>query len=241
MIQFFLTRFSISRALFCFLSLLVCSRSLLGDDSSKTFLRAYQSCQEGELLERNGHTQDALKKYWIAENLLEEIVKTDPSWQQAALEYRLKETRNGIRRLQPSVTFSGTPVTSSSDRRLADPCLQIINTSLQESDAGSKKLFVSIKSKTNTSFDIAQEKTQVFFYEQVGNKFVRSKAQITSKWISFESNKPQLLELTYWPELKNPVVGYVVAIYFKGDLQDSRSEPSFLKEHFPPNYFIGCD
>jgi hypothetical protein len=236
--------FSTTTLLFCLLSLLACSRGLLADDPSKEFLGAYQACQEGERLERDGHPQDALKKYWIAENLLEEIVRADPSWQQPVLEYRLKETRNGIKRLQPGATFSDAVNIPASVQQIRTPQLQILNTSLKESGEGSKKLLISIISKTNRPFDISQERIVVFFYDQVGKEIFTSKAQITSKWQSWLNGKPQLLEVTYFPESVNPNVqfaGYVIAVYFKGELQDCQSEPSILKQHFPPNYFIGYD
>jgi len=35
--------------------------------------------------------------------------------------------------------------------------------------------------------------------------------------------------------------GYIVAIYYKGDLQDYRSEPSSLTKLFPLKYFIGTE
>jgi hypothetical protein len=35
--------------------------------------------------------------------------------------------------------------------------------------------------------------------------------------------------------------GYVVAVYYKGDLQDYRAEPSRLTKLFPLKYFIGLE
>ena len=102
-----------TRILFCFLFLLVGSRGLLAADSSEQFLNAYQAYQEGEKLERDGSTQDALRKYKFAESLLEEIEKNDPSWQKAVVEYRLKKTRDGLGRLQSGGTSDGATLSPS--------------------------------------------------------------------------------------------------------------------------------
>ena len=78
--QFFSpSRFATTKMLFCLLCLLASAGGLQAVDSSEQFLSAYQACQEGEKLEREGNTQDALKKYWYSESLLEEIVKNDRS------------------------------------------------------------------------------------------------------------------------------------------------------------------
>ena len=93
-------RMIMNRFFLCLLLLLGCVRGLLAEDSSEQFLNAYQSYQQGEKLERDGSSPEALKKYKFAQSLLLEIEKNDPSWQKAVVEYRLKKTREGIERLQ---------------------------------------------------------------------------------------------------------------------------------------------
>ena len=108
--------FTMTRVLQFFFLLLVATLPLIAADPSDQFLSAYQSCQEGETLERSGNTSDALNKYRFAESLLLAISKSDPSWQKPVIEYRLKKTRESIDRLQGTATDAGNP-----DATLATP------------------------------------------------------------------------------------------------------------------------
>ena len=59
-----------------------------------------------------------------------------------------------------------------------------------------------------------------------------------------KKGEPELLQVSYLPDQTDQALkfaGYVVAIYYKGDLQDYRSEPSSLQKQFPLKYFIGLD
>jgi hypothetical protein len=122
--------------------------------------------------------------------------------------------------------------------------LQIVNATLNNADDGSKKLQVAIKANPSEQVDSSQEKVQVYFYDQDGEEIVPSKAQVTSKWLNWKSGEPQLVEVTYLPETVDPGIkfaGYVIAIYYKGDLQDCRAQPGRLQKLFEPKYYIGSD
>ena len=122
--------------------------------------------------------------------------------------------------------------------------LQIVNARLSDSEDGSKKLQVAIKGSSREQIDSSLEKVQVYFYDQDGDEIVPSKAQVTSKWLNWESGAPQLVEVKYLPESVDPGVkfaGYVIAVYYKGDLQDCRSQPARLQKLFEPKYYIGTD
>jgi len=135
-----------------------------------------------------------------------------------------------------------------------DPSMQggttlgIVSAKLEGSDEGSKKLLITIKSRPKEPIDVPQVKVQVYFYDEEGGDISPSKAQVTSSWMSspvdWKDGEPELLEVRYLPETSDPEVrfaGYVVAIYYKGDLQDYRAEPSRLIKAFPLKYFIGLD
>jgi len=125
-----------------------------------------------------------------------------------------------------------------------EAALQIVNDTLQDAEDGSKKLQVAIKANPKEQIDSTQEKIQVYFYDQDGEEIVPSKAQVTSKWLNWKSGEPQLVEVSYLPESVDPGIkfaGYVIAIYYKGDLQDCRSKPSRLQKQFEPKYYIGTD
>ena len=122
--------------------------------------------------------------------------------------------------------------------------LKIVGARLTDWENGSKKLQVSIKESSHERIDSSQEKVQVYFYDQDGDKIVPSKAQVTSKWLNWLSGEPQSVEVSYLPESVNRGVrfaGYVVTVYYKGDLQDCLSKPARLRKLFEPKYYIGTD
>lgn len=126
--------------------------------------------------------------------------------------------------------------------------MQILNCRMEGSNDGSKTLQLAIKARTKARIDVPQVKVQVFFYDEQGGEIFPSKAQVTSRWIStpvdWTEGQPELLEVRYLSDESDPGIrfaGYVVAIYYKGDLQDCRSEPARLRKLFEPKYFIGLD
>jgi hypothetical protein len=130
-----------------------------------------------------------------------------------------------------------------------DHALQILYAKLESTEEGSKILRIAIKSVSPERLDVPQVKVQVFFYDTDENgESIPSKAQVTSKWLSapvdWHGGKPEILEVSYLPDSADPGIrfaGYVVAIYYKGDRQDCRSEPPLLMKKFEPKYFIGLD
>ena len=140
-----------------------------------------------------------------------------------------------------------TPGTSDSMMPGA-PVLQILNARLEGNEEGSKKLQVTIKSSPKETIDVPQVKVQVYFYDEDNGEIVPSKAQVTSSWTSppvdWRNGEPELLEVRYLPESADPgmkFTGYLIAVYYKGDLQDCRSDPPRLKKLFEPKYYIGSD
>jgi|APCry1669189241_1035207.scaffolds.fasta_scaffold03177_4 hypothetical protein len=128
------------------------------------------------------------------------------------------------------------------------PVLQILNTRLEGTDEGSKKLRVTIKSSPKEAIDVPQVKVQVYFYDEDNGEIIPSKSQVTSSWTSppvdWKNGEPELLEVRYIPESADPSIrfaGYLIAVYYKGDLQDCRADPPRLKKLFEPKYFIGSD
>lgn len=126
--------------------------------------------------------------------------------------------------------------------------LGIVSAKLEGGQEGSKKLVVTIKARPNTPIDVPQVKVQVYFYDEDDGKIVHSTAQVTSRWISppvdWNGGEPELVEVSYLSDSVDPSVrfaGYVVAVYYKGDLQDYRAEPVRLTKLFPLKYFIGLD
>ena len=97
------------RVLLIFFLLLTAVFPLCAADSREQFMTAYDSCQQGEALERSGNIPDALNKYRFSESLLVAISKNDPSWNKLVIEYRLKKVREALARLQGNGTDATTP------------------------------------------------------------------------------------------------------------------------------------
>jgi hypothetical protein len=137
-----------------------------------------------------------------------------------------------------------------SESRVNDnPSLQILYAKLEATEDGSKVLRVAIKSGMREKIDVPMVKVQVYFYDQdESGEVIPSKAQVTSKWLSapvdWQEGKPEILEVRYISDSADPglrFAGYVVAVYYRGDRQDCRSEPPALRKKFDPKYFIGLD
>lgn len=133
--------------------------------------------------------------------------------------------------------------------------LQFLDAKLEpEKGSSNKVLRVAIKSHSGDKIDASEVKVQVYFYDEDKNgEIVPSQAKVTSRWLSKDGSVVQgfrpedwaegrvpLLEIRYLSELVDPglrFAGYVVAVYYKGELNDCRAEPAQLMEKFqPPSY-----
>jgi hypothetical protein len=155
-----------------------------------------------------------------------------------------------------SETVSQSPVLVPSDLPARQPppdsampggaLLQIVSDHLESSGGGQKKLQIAIKAAPRETIQVSEVKVQVYFYDEENGEIAPSKAQVTSSWLSLPVNwkkgTPELLEVSYLPDSADGstrFAGYLVAIYYKGDLQDCRANPPRLKKMFEPKYFIG--
>jgi hypothetical protein len=126
------------------------------------------------------------------------------------------------------------------------PALGILTCRVESSGSGTKHLQIAIKARPGGAIDVSQVKVQVYFYDYQNGEIVPSRAQVTSRWLSapVDWSKPELLEVNYLSDTTDQdtrFAGYLVAIYYKGDLQDCRADPPKLKKLFEPKYFIGPD
>lgn len=136
------------------------------------------------------------------------------------------------------------------DSGVSAPPLQILYAKLEPTEDGSSKILrIAIKSNSREKIVVPQVKVQVYFYDEDENgEVVPSKAQVTSRWLSapvdWAGGAPEILEVRYLSDSADPglrFAGYVVAVYYKGDRDDCRSEPASLMKKFAPKYFIGLD
>jgi len=118
--------------------------------------------------------------------------------------------------------------------------LGIIETRLSDAPKGAKNLRISIKARPNQSIDPRQMAVHVFFYERDQTGQIQlTNSQVLTEWISppvdWSNNEPELLNAVYTPPAKSDFTyaGYVVGIYYKNDLQDTRADPGALAVDHP--------
>lgn len=124
--------------------------------------------------------------------------------------------------------------------------LGIVDSRLRDGAPGAKMLRIAIKSQPGTGIDTRQMKLHVFFYEKdEAGETLLTESKVVSQWISppvdWKDNEPELLDVTYTlPEgsasngsAARHFVGYIVGIYYNGELQDTRSDPGSLVKKFP--------
>lgn len=121
----------------------------------------------------------------------------------------------------------------------------IVQSRITDGDDGAKVLSVATKAAPHEEIDASDFKVAVYFYEQRDDgSIVETDGNVMSEWLSppidWADGEPELLELRYpTPESRGEndrglqYYGYVIGIYFQGDLQDSRGEPVALLEQFP--------
>lgn len=111
---------------------------------------------------------------------------------------------------------------------------------------GEQILKIAIKAQAHEVISVPEVKVQVYFYDQIEGEVVASKSPVTSRWLNapvdWRDGDPQLLEVTYQPDNNNPdahYLGYIVAVYYKGDLQAYRADPPAITNQFPIKVYIG--
>jgi hypothetical protein len=110
-----------------------------------------------------------------------------------------------------------------------------------------KTLRIAIKSRPDSSIAAAEVKVMVYFFEKgpEGEVFLTN-SPVTSEWISppidWTDNEPEIIDVIYRLPAEtldsNIFHGYIVAIYFRDELQDTRAVPGELDQQFPPALFL---
>ncbi|MEO6053766.1 MAG: hypothetical protein ABIP97_07135 [Chthoniobacterales bacterium] len=126
--------------------------------------------------------------------------------------------------------------------------LGIVDCKMEDGKQGQKNLRIAIKSRPDSIIDANNDVVvHVFFYEKADGETTLTASRVTSKWLTETANWAedgmQILSVQYPGPISGDSVGgdphreyygYMVAIYYKGLLQDFRTEPVRLRELFPP-------
>lgn len=118
--------------------------------------------------------------------------------------------------------------------------LGIIDTLQSNGPNNTKNLRISIKSRPKQAIDPRLMAVHVFFYERdEAGQIQLTNSQVLTEWISppidWSNNEPELLNAVYTPAANSGLTyaGYVVGIYYKNDLQDTRADPGSLAADHP--------
>lgn len=120
----------------------------------------------------------------------------------------------------------------------------IVDSRIVDTEPGFKHLRVATKASAAEEIDPGELQVAVFFYEQNDQgEILRSDSSVQSEWLSpptdWSKDEPELVDIRYstpsddrgdLPPLE--YYGYVMGIYYRGELQDSRAEPVALLDEF---------
>jgi hypothetical protein len=122
----------------------------------------------------------------------------------------------------------------------------------EEQDASAAKKFaltVPVRARTNETVAVKEMKVFVLFYDKAnGRDITRTIANVSNRWtsqpIDWKDGEAETLDVTYeLPAAQaraehREYYGYIVRLYYRGELQDTKAEPASLNQKFPPPYTL---
>ncbi len=126
--------------------------------------------------------------------------------------------------------------------------LGVVDLKLAESDKGGtpvKDLRLAVKSRPGEKIDGRDVRINVTFYEKLEGEIVPTSSRVQSMWfttpVDWKDDGIEILEVKYEVPLigqdggEAPTYyGYMVNIYYQGQLQETRADPVDLQDLFPP-------
>ena len=114
-----------------------------------------------------------------------------------------------------------------------------------EGGAETKDLRLAVKARPGETVDGRDVRINVTFYEMLNGEIVPTMSRVQSMWfttpVDWKDEGIEILEVKYEVPRLGPdggpapeYYGYVVNIYHRGQLQETRAEPVDLQELFPP-------
>ncbi len=109
-----------------------------------------------------------------------------------------------------------------------------------ENDKGGRTISIPITARPGLEMDVKDIKIMVNFYVQKpSGQVLLSSARISLQWktlpVDWKAGEPEALDVTLppIPPEEGTYHGYLVGVYLKDVLADSRSEPESLAKKFP--------
>lgn len=122
--------------------------------------------------------------------------------------------------------------------------LGIVDSRQIEGEPDSLTLRVAIKGRPNSPVANDDVKVLVSFFERnEDGEIFTTESPVRSQWISppvdWSDNEPEIIDFVVaQPANSVPLHGYIVAIYHRDELQDTRAVPGGLDQQFPPDLFL---
>lgn len=121
-----------------------------------------------------------------------------------------------------------------------------------EDDATAAKKFtltVPVRASMAEAVAVREMKVFVLFYERVNGKEVtRTVANVSNRWssppVDWKDGDTESLEVSYELPVqqarteRREYYGYIVRLYYRGELQDTKAEPVSLNQKFPPPFTL---
>ena len=122
----------------------------------------------------------------------------------------------------------------------------------EEADPAAAKKFtltVPVHARTAEAVAVRELKVFVLFYERMnGKEIAKTIANVSNHWTSapvdWKDGEVETLDVSYeLPSLQartehREYYGYVVRLYYRGELQDSKAEPASLNQKFPAPFTL---
>ena len=108
-----------------------------------------------------------------------------------------------------------------------------------------KDLRLAVKARRGETIDASDVRINVTFYETFNGEIVPTQSRVQSMWfttpVDWKGEGVEILEVKYEVPRLGPdggpppqFYGYMVNIYHRGELQETRAEPPDLQDLFPP-------
>lgn len=191
------------------------------------------------LQERLGHNE-------LAEDIWKQLLDLGPD---AGRYLDVAEIRLRLLRQQ------GAAATAGDNRELRDQVglqpgstLGVVDAKLTESQEGDhtiKNLRLAVKARPGEEVDGRDVRINVTFYEALNGEIVPTTSRVQSMWfttpVDWKDDGIEILEVKYEVPRMGPdggppptFYGFMVNIYYRGQLQETRADPVTLQELFPP-------
>ncbi|HEV7866218.1 MAG TPA: hypothetical protein VGO90_00950 [Chthoniobacteraceae bacterium] len=168
-----------------------------------------------------------------------------------AAESRLREVKDAA--MRAAITNATQPAMADAEEGIAPGKilgLEKIITEEQPERQSAKRLtlMIPIKVRTGQRIEVRDLTIQVLFYDMVDNQnLVQTTADVSSRFSTapadWSDTQVETLEVSYRLPAPDPKAsrgenrayyGYLVRLYYKGELQSSAGEPDKLLQQFPP-------